>query len=134
MNSWPMIGGVMPSRIRGWMARKAAIVMSAAACISASSAGDLIIRSARTTGLALTMRRCRQAAACSRSMMKKRLVSSKPTGCAGDAALPEEIRDQLQRLLILLPGADFGRDLEALLDRRLFEEGRDDDRIALRRG
>ena len=36
------------------------MVTSVAACISAISAGDLIIREARTTGLALTMRDARQ--------------------------------------------------------------------------
>ena len=46
-----------------------ASVMSLAACISASSAGDLIIRSARTTGLALTA--CTPGSCCcSRSTMK----------------------------------------------------------------
>ena len=45
--------------------------------------------------------------------MKKRLVSSKPIGCAGDPALAQEVGDELQRLLILLPGADLGRDLRA---------------------
>ena len=33
-----------------------------------------------------------------------------PDRRAGDAALAEEVGDQLQRLLVLVPGADFGRD------------------------
>ena len=50
-----------------------------------------------------------------------------------DAALAEEVGDELQRLLVLVPGADLGGDRQALGDRRALEEGRDDDRIARRR-
>ena len=56
-----------------------------------------------------------------------------PDRLAGDAALAQEVGDQLQRLLILVPGADLGRDRQAFGDRRLLEEGRDDDRVAVRR-
>ncbi len=50
---------------------------------------------------------------------------------AGGSALAEEIGDELQRLLVLLPGADLRRDRQHLLDAGLLEEGRDDDRFAL---
>ena len=106
--------------------------MSVAACISASSAGDLIIRQPRTTGLALTIVRRRQ-------LLLQPVEDEEAVGLldadrrAGEPALAQEVGDQLQRLLILVPGADFGRDCQAFLDRRLLEEGRDDDRIALGR-
>jgi hypothetical protein len=50
------------------------------------------------------------------------LVSSKPTG---EPAAPRSFRKSA-----LLPDPHLGRDLEALLDRRLLEERRDDDRLA----
>ena len=46
-----------------------------------------------------------------------------------DAPLLEEVGDELERLLVLLPDANFGRNLEAFLDRRFFEMRRDDDRL-----
>ena len=75
----------------------------------------------------------RQLLPCSRSTMKKRLVSSIPIGAAVSLRSRSQSATSLQRLLMLVPGADFGGDAEAFGDRRLFEEGRDDDRIADRR-
>ena len=49
----PMSLGVMPRSIRGATWRYAAMVMSAAFCMSASSAGDLTMRQARTTAAPL---------------------------------------------------------------------------------
>src|SRR4029078_958432 len=122
-------------------------MMSAAACISASSAGDLIMRQPRTTGFAETTRApgsCRW----SRSRMKQRLVSSEATGGASEdeewvglleadgprrsATLAEEVGDELQRLLVLVPGPHLGRDVEALGHRQPLEARGDDDRVALR--
>ena len=106
--------------------------MSLAACIRASSVGDLIMRCARTIGLALTIGTPGNCCL-SRSSIKKRLVSSKATGCPATFPLAQKVRDKLERLLVFLPGADLGRDLEHLFDARVFEEGRHDDRLALGR-
>ena len=107
--------------------------MSLAACISASSCRRLDHPAAANDRVGADDRAGPAAACCSRSRMKKRSVSSKPTGLRRDAALAEEVGDELQRLLILVPGADLGRDRQALGDRRPLEEGRDDDRVAVRR-
>ena len=48
-----------------------------------------------------------------------------------DFALLQEVRDQLQRLLIFFPRADFRGHAQHLGDARPLEEGRDDDRVAL---
>ena len=56
-----------------------------------------------------------------------------PDRFAGDAALAKEAGDQLQRVLVFVPGPDLGRDRQRLLDRWTFEEWRDDDRVAMRR-
>jgi hypothetical protein len=47
-----------------------------------------------------------------------------------DSALAEEIGDELQRLLILVPCANFRRDRQRFGDRRLLEKRSDDDRLA----
>ena len=49
-----------------------------------------------------------------------------------DPAFAQEIGNQFQRLLIFIPGPDFGRDRQAFGDRWSLEEGSDDDRLALR--
>ncbi len=54
-------------------------------------------------------------------------------GPCGDLPLPQEIGDELERFLILVPGADLGRDLQHFGDARPLEEGGDDDRIAFGR-
>jgi hypothetical protein len=48
----------------------------------------------------------------------------------GDPPLVQEVGHQSQRLLILVPGADFGGHLEHLGDARPLEERGDDDRVA----
>lgn len=68
----------MPSRSDGNVARYAAMVMSLARCISAISAGDLIMRHPAVTCVAIAYVRC-GAAWRMPSAMKKRRRSSKPT-------------------------------------------------------
>ena len=89
--------------------------MSAAACISASSAAVLIIRQPRTTGLALTARNARD-------LLPQPIEDEVAVGLfepdrrPGGTALAQEVRNQLQWLLILIPGPDFRRDRQAFGD------------------
>ena len=120
---------LMPGFRLAWAVRKAAMVMSLAACISASSAADLIIRCARTTALALTMRV--PGSCCGEAIAEEEAVGVlEGDGAAGDPPFAQEVGDQLQRFVIFLPGADFGGDLELFGDAGLFEEGGDNDRRA----
>jgi hypothetical protein len=106
--------------------------MSDAFCISASSAGDLIIRQPRTTGAALR-RSSRGSAPCEARRRRRSAPSPRSRPAPASLRSRSEAGDQRQRILILLPGADLGGDAQALADRRLLEEGRDDDRLAVGR-
>ena len=54
-------------------------------------------------------------------------------GSRRKSALAQEVGYQFQRLVMLVPGPDFGGDAETFLDRRFFEEWCDDDRVAANR-
>ena len=107
--------------------------MSAAACISASSAGDLIIRSARTTGLALTTSRAGQ--------LLLQAVEDEDSGWSPRtrSAAPATPRSR-RKSATSFSGSSSSCQVRIsagmprhFLDRRLLEEGRDDDRVALGR-
>ena len=84
-------------------------VMSLARCMSAISAGDLIIRQPAVTGSALT-KSIAGAAFRTPSKMKKRSRSSTPTRPGRDAAVLQDLRDQPIGALVFLPDAhDRGR-------------------------
>jgi hypothetical protein len=110
--------------------RSAAISTSFAVCISASSAGDLISRHARTSGSPATISRPLDARR-TPSTMNQRVVASTASGPLGGAAVAQRLRDQRVRALVLVPRPDVAAGRERLAHRRLLERGRDDDRFAV---
>ena len=115
----------MPARICSWTCLSAAIVTLLAACMSASSAGDLTMRQARTSSSPGAMCGLAAAAAAIRSTMKKRVVASMASGPPWP--------DRARRLRAARRGsrppsrAHVGGDLQCLADRGLLEGGCDDD-------
>ena len=82
--------------------------MSLARCISAISAGDLIMRQPAVTGSALT----KSSAGASFRMplkMKKRSALLDADASGRDAAVLQDLRDQPVRALVLLPRPHVGR-------------------------
>ena len=110
----------------------AASVMSLDDCMSASSAGDLIVRQALTSASPETISRPKPGTARAWSTMKKRVVHSTASGAAeGFARIASAI--SANGLWSSCQGRMSASISQRFRDRRHFEEGRHHDRLAARR-